>query len=61
MKKLTFIVSFLLILTGLQAQSEIKFDKTSHNFGKIKKGIHKAVIFSFTNTCLLYTSDAADE
>ena len=50
MKKLAFLLSFSLILTGLNAQSEIKFDKTTHNVGKIKKGIHKAVVFSFTNT-----------
>jgi hypothetical protein len=50
MKKLAFILSFILILTGLQAQTEIKFDKTNHNFGKIKKGINKSVVFNFTNT-----------
>mgnify|MGYP000638533118 CR=1 FL=1 len=49
MKKLAFLLAFSLIITGLQAQSDIKFDKTTHNFGKIKKGINKAVVFSFTN------------
>jgi len=50
MKKISLILSFLLILTSLYAQSDIKFDKTTHQFGKIKKGVHKAVVFSFTNT-----------
>lgn len=49
MKKIAFILAFGLFTIGLSAQSEIKFDKTSHDFGKIKKGIHKAVVFNFTN------------
>ena len=31
------------------AQSSIKFDAASYNFGKIKKGIHKSVVFNYTN------------
>jgi hypothetical protein len=50
MKKIAFLMVSCLFIGSLFAQSEIKFDKTTHDFGKIKKGIHKAVIFQFTNT-----------
>ena len=50
MKKLAFLVLSCLFFGSLFAQSEIQFEKTTHNFGKIKKGIHKAVVFQFTNT-----------
>jgi hypothetical protein len=41
---------FCLLITGTTwAQSVIHFDKTGHNFGKIKKGVHKSVNFNFEN------------
>ena len=44
------LLAFALLMTlGSYAQSTIKFDVMSHNFGKIKKGVHKTVQFSFTN------------
>jgi hypothetical protein len=47
--KIKFLLFALLFTVGSYAQSTIKFDVLSHNFGKIKKGVHKSVIFSFTN------------
>lgn len=44
------LLAFALFLTiGSFAQNTIKFDALNHNFGKIKKGVHKSVVFSFTN------------
>ena len=43
------ILGLLISFTSI-AQTGIQFDKTTHNYGKIKKGIHKSVIFSFLNT-----------
>ena len=48
MKTRLLILSLLIAATGF-AQSTVKFDQTSYNYGKIKKGIHKSVIFGFTN------------
>ena len=48
MKTRLLILSVLIAATGF-AQSSVKFDQTSYNYGKIKKGIHKSVIFGFTN------------
>jgi hypothetical protein len=48
MKTRLLILSLLIAASGF-AQSSVKFDQTSHNYGKIKKGIHKSVIFGFTN------------
>lgn len=47
--KFKLLVFALLMTIGSYAQNNIKFDAMSHNFGKIKKGVHKSVIFSFTN------------
>ena len=47
--KLKLLAFALLMTIGSYAQSTIKFDAISHNFGKIKKGVHKSVVFSFTN------------
>ena len=46
-----YIFSLFFSLTALfcSAQSGIKFDKAAHNFGKIPKGVHKSVIFTYTN------------
>ncbi len=45
----TFLMVALLIGAKSYAQGNIKFDQLSHNFGKIKKAVHKSVIFSYTN------------
>jgi hypothetical protein len=48
MKSKLLILALLMTFSGY-AQSTVKFDATSHNFGKIKQGIHRSVIFNFTN------------
>lgn len=48
MKTRLLILSLLFAATSF-AQSAIKFNQTSYNYGKIKKGVHKSVIFSYTN------------
>jgi hypothetical protein len=45
----TLLLATLFIGSKSYAQGNIKFDQLSHNFGKIKKGVHKSVIFSYTN------------
>ena len=47
--KYIFTLSFSLAALFCSAQSGIKFDKAAHNFGKIAKGVHKSVIFTYTN------------
>lgn len=47
--KIKLLVFALLMTLGATAQNTIKFDAMSHNFGKIKKSVHKSVLFSFTN------------
>ena len=47
--KLNLLVFALLLTIGSFAQASIKFDQTSHNFGKLKKGVHKSVIFNYIN------------
>ena len=47
--KLNLLLLGMLITIGSFAQTSIKFDQTSHNFGKIKKGVHKSVIFNYAN------------
>ena len=48
MKTKLLILSLLIAATGF-AQSSIRFNQTSYNYGKIVKGIHKSVVFSYTN------------
>ncbi|MEY4051408.1 MAG: hypothetical protein RIR64_393 [Bacteroidota bacterium] len=48
MKTRLLILSLLIAATGF-GQSSIRFNQTSYNYGKIIKGIHKSVVFSFTN------------
>ena len=48
MKTRLLILSLLFAVTSF-AQSAVKFNQTSYNYGKIIKGIHKSVVFSFTN------------
>ena len=47
--KLKSLIFCLLIAGASFAQANIHFDKTNYNFWKIKKGIHKSVIFNFEN------------
>jgi len=47
--KLKTLIFALFITIGSFAQTGIKFDVTSHNFGKIKKGVHKSFVFNYTN------------
>jgi hypothetical protein len=47
--KMKLLALALIISIGSFAQASIKFDVLSHNFGKIKKGVHKSVIFTYTN------------
>jgi len=48
MKIQTLILGLLISFTSI-AQTGIHFDKTTYNYGKIKKGIHQSVLFSFSN------------
>lgn len=48
MKIKTLLFCLIISVAGL-AQSTVKFENTSHNFGKIPKGIHKSIVFSFMN------------
>lgn len=47
--KYLYALSFVLFSLIGSAQTGIQFDKASHNFGKIPKGINKTVVFNFTN------------
>jgi hypothetical protein len=53
MKIQTLILGLLISFTSI-AQTGIQFDKTTYNYGKIKKGIHKSVIFSFLNSKIVF-------
>lgn len=48
--KYIFTLGFSIAAFFCAAQSGVKFDKAAHNFGKIPKGMHKSVVFSYTNT-----------
>ena len=48
MKTKLLILSLLIAATGF-SQSSIRFNQTNYNYGKIMKGIHKSVVFSYTN------------
>ena len=47
--KLKLLILGLIFVVGGFAQSSIKFDAVSYNFGKIKKGVPKSVSFTYTN------------
>lgn len=47
--KLTSLLLALFISMTSMAQTGVQFDKLNYNYGKIKQGVHKSVIFSFTN------------
>lgn len=48
MKIQALLLSFF-IATVCFAQTDIKFDQSTYKFGKIKKGVHKSVVFTYTN------------
>jgi hypothetical protein len=48
MKK-NLVLFFLLISTGLFAQSDVAFTTTTHSFGKIKQHVPATFVFTFTN------------
>lgn len=50
MKKLLTLIAVTLISLAASAQAEIKFDKTTHNFGTFAETQPQTVTFSFTNT-----------
>lgn len=51
MKKQVFICLAVLLLAGLQMSAQdISFDKTTHDFGAIKKNDLAETVFTFTNT-----------
>lgn len=47
--KYLYTLSFVLLCFIGSAQTGIQFNKSSHNFGKIPKGVNKTVVFNFTN------------
>lgn len=47
--KYIFTLGFSLAALFCSAQTGVQFDKAVHSFGKIAKGIHKSVVFTFTN------------
>ena len=47
--KIKMLAIALLMTIGGFAQNSLKFEATNHNYGKIKKGVHKSVVFSYTN------------
>lgn len=42
-------LGFSLAALFCSAQTGVKFDKATHSFGKIPKGVHKSVVFTYTN------------
>ena len=48
MKLTSLLIASLISFTSM-AQTGVQFDKLSHNYGKLKQGVHKSVIFSYTN------------
>ena len=47
--KIKFLILGVFFVVSGFAQSTIKFDAASYNYGKIKKGVHKSVNFNYTN------------
>ena len=47
--KIKLLIIGLFFAIGGFAQSTIKFDMVSYNFGKIKKGVPKTISFTYTN------------
>ncbi|WP_439506164.1 DUF1573 domain-containing protein [Sediminibacterium sp.] len=44
-----FLSVFLFAGISVFAQKDIKFNKTTHQFGKIKKGVPATYVFTYTN------------
>ena len=44
-----FVLAAVLFGTTLFAQNEVQFNKTEHNFGKIKQHVPATYIFTYTN------------
>ena len=49
MKK-NLVLFFLLISGGLFAQGDVVFNKTAHDFGKLKQHVPATFVFTFANT-----------
>jgi hypothetical protein len=49
MRKL-FVLAAVLFSTTIFAQNEVQFNKTEHNFGKIKQHVPATYTFTYTNT-----------
>ncbi len=47
--KSLFLSVFLFAGISVFAQNDIKFNKTTHQFGKIKKGVPATFVFTYTN------------
>jgi len=47
--KFAFLSACLLVGLTVFAQNDIKFNKTLHQFGKIKKGVPATYVFTYTN------------
>lgn len=47
--KSLFLSVFLFSGISVFAQKDIKFNKTTHQFGKIKKGVPATFVFTYTN------------
>ncbi|MFY8026018.1 MAG: DUF1573 domain-containing protein [Sediminibacterium sp.] len=47
--KSLFLSVFLFAGISVFAQKDIKFNKTTHQFGKIKKGVPATFVFTYTN------------
>lgn len=47
--KSLFLSALLFCSVAVFAQNEIKFSKTLHQFGKIKKGVPATYVFTYTN------------
>lgn len=48
MKLQSLLLGLLISFTSM-AQTGVQFDKLSHNYGKIKQGVHKSVIFNYAS------------
>jgi hypothetical protein len=47
--KFAFLSACLFVSLTVFAQNDIKFNKTLHQFGKIKKGVPATYVFTYTN------------
>lgn len=47
--KSLFLSVFLFFSVAVFAQNDIKFSKTLHQFGKIKRGVPATIVFTYTN------------